>query len=151
MAFGGVSVPPEGEMSAAVTFNIPDAAVAKVDAYPDGGVIFIRGDSGSNAYLVRRGLVEIREAGRALETVRPGELFGEMALIDEGPRSASAVAVGPTEVAIIDRDAFHRLVRSDPDFALGVMHEMARRLRAMNAQQRPSEELPIVQRPRRSA
>lgn len=138
-------------MSAAITFSIPEEAAGRVVSYPDGGVVFIRGDVGNDAYIVKSGLVEIREAGRALETVRPGELFGELALVDEGPRSASAVAVGPTEAAVIDRETFHRLVRNDPDFALAVMHEMARRLRAMNAMQRPMEGLPVVHRPRHLA
>lgn len=138
-------------MSPAITFSIPRDVPEKVVKYPDGGVVFIRGDAGDNAYVVKTGQVEIREAGRALETIQPGELFGEMALIDEGPRSASAVAVGPTEVAVVDRDTFHRLVRNDPDFAIGVMREMARRLRVMNGLQRPQEDLPVMHKPRRSA
>jgi CRP-like cAMP-binding protein len=138
-------------MSAAILFSIPDDAVTKIDSYPDGGVIFIRGDAGDRAYIVRKGLVEIREGGRAIESITVGQLFGEMALIDQGPRSASAVAVGPTDVAVIDREAFIRLVRHDPDFALNVMTEIVRRLRAVNAQQRPVEDLPVVQRPRRRA
>ena len=136
-------------MNAAVSFSIPDDAT--IESLPDGGVIFIRGDKGDRAFIARKGLVEIREGGRAIEQITAGELFGEMALIDRGPRSASAVAVGPTEVAVIDRDTFVRLVRQDPDFALNVMQEMVRRLRAMNAMQRPVEDLPVVQRPRRQA
>ena len=67
-------------------------------------------------------------------------------MIDGGPRSASAVAVGPTEVHAIDRATFDRLVRDDPKFAMAIMREMARRLRLMNAQQRPSTDLPLAPR-----
>jgi CRP-like cAMP-binding protein len=120
-------------------------------AFPHGAVIFIRGDSGDTAYRVVQGAVEIREGGRALETIMPGGIFGEMAIIDNGTRSASAVAVGETVVEVIDRDAFHRLIRDEPGFAVHVMREMARRLRVVNALQRPPESLPLSPMPKRSA
>ena len=55
-----------------------------------------------------------------------------MALIDGAPRSATAVANEACELVRIDRDAFRQLVRQNPDFALEVMHVMAKRLRQMN-------------------
>jgi CRP/FNR family cyclic AMP-dependent transcriptional regulator len=68
-----------------------------------------------------------------LESVGPNGIFGEMALIDGSPRSATAVAAEPTEVAPIDRAAFAHLVRQNPDFALQVLRLLAARLRQMNA------------------
>src|SRR5262245_43827542 len=112
--------------------------------FPDGGVVFIKGDQGNAAYLIRRGKVEIRESGRVLETMARGEIFGEMALIDSAPRSASAVAVGPTELSLIDKPMFLNLIREDPDFALSVMRLMSRRLRATLAAEKASEERPAV-------
>jgi len=112
--------------------------------FPEGGVVFIKGDRGNVAYMVRRGKVEIRHAGRVVESMTRGEVFGEMALIDAEPRSASAVAVGPTELAVIDKDAFHRLIREDPDFAIYVMRLLSRRLRATLAAERAAEELVTV-------
>jgi len=112
--------------------------------FPDGGVVFIKGDRGHSAYIVRSGKVEIREAGRVVEAMAEGEVFGEMALIDSEPRSASAVAVGPTELAVIDKAAFHKLVRDDPDFALAVMRLMSRRLRATLAAEKGIEERTTV-------
>ena len=56
------------------------AAGGKPQGYPDGGIIFIKGDRGECAYAVQSGRVEIREAGRVIEALEPGELFGEMAL-----------------------------------------------------------------------
>lgn len=117
--------------------------------FPNGGVIFIKGDRGACAYVVKEGRVEIRDSGRVVETMDTGEMFGEMALVDAEPRSASAVAVSPVELVAIDRPTFDDLVREVPDFALTVMRLMARRLRAMNAAQPPPESFPIA--PARSA
>ncbi len=124
---------------------VADAGVA-TRVYPHGGVVFVKDDEADCAYVVKSGRVEIRETGRALERVRPGEIFGEVGMIDGGPRSASAVAVGPTEVHAIDRATFDRLVRDDPKFTMAIMREMARRLRLTNAQQRPSTDLPLAPR-----
>jgi CRP-like cAMP-binding protein len=113
-------------------------------SFADGGVVFIKGDAGDCAYVVTSGRVEIREGGRVLEIMEPGELFGEMALIDSEPRSASAVAVGRTELVVIDRQVFDRLVREEEDFAVSVMRLMSRRLRAALAAARPpAEDMPM--------
>jgi CRP/FNR family transcriptional regulator, cyclic AMP receptor protein len=105
----------------------------RIVSFAEGGVVFIKGDPGDNAYVVASGLIEIRESGRVIERMGPGELFGEMAVIDSEPRSASAVAVGNTELVVIDRAEFERRLRDEPDFAINVMRLMARRLRATMA------------------
>jgi CRP-like cAMP-binding protein len=113
-------------------------------SFADGGVVFIKGDTGDHAYVVASGRVEIRESGRVLEVMETGELFGEMALIDSEPRSASAVAVERTELVVIDRQAFDRLLREEQDFAVSVMRLMSRRLRAaMAATRNPVEDMPM--------
>jgi CRP-like cAMP-binding protein len=108
--------------------------------FADGKVIFLKGAGGDHAYVVKSGKVEIREGGRALECVAPGGLFGEMAMIDAGPRSASAVAVGQTDLIVLDRPTFDALVRDVPDFARNVMRLMAKRLRATTADHAPVED-----------
>jgi CRP/FNR family transcriptional regulator, cyclic AMP receptor protein len=127
------------------------AADVAVTSYPHGGVIFVKDDDPGHAYVVKSGRVEIREAGRLLEGIEPGEIFGEVGMIDRGPRSASAVAVGPTDLYVIDRPTFDSLVRDNPVFAAAIMRDMARRLRATNQRYRPSNPLPIVSPPSRSA
>jgi len=87
------------------------AADVAVTSYPHGGVIFVKDDAPGHAYVVKSGRVEIREAGRVLERIEPGEIFGEVGMIDRGPRSASAVAVGSTDLYVVDRATFDRLVR----------------------------------------
>lgn len=126
-------------------------ADGEVVDFPDGRVVFIRGDEGDRAYVVESGRVDIREGGRVIETMEEGEMFGEMALIDGEPRSASAVAVGPTRLIAIDRAMFHKLVRDNPDFALDVMRLMSRRLRAKLAVEPRPEITPMPVAPRASA
>lgn len=116
---------------------------AKRVAFADGGVIFIKGDPGDSAYVLVSGRVEIRSGGHVIETMEPGEMFGEMALIDFEPRSASAVAVGRCELIMIDQSVFERLLREE-GFALKVMRLMSRRLRTTLASQRAVPgELPV--------
>lgn len=94
--------------------------------------IFVQDDDGDCMYVVRSGAVGIVASGAVLETVGPNGIFGEMALMDRGPRSATAIAREPTEVAVIDEGAFLYLVEKNPGFALDLMRRMAKRLRRMN-------------------
>lgn len=97
-----------------------------------GEKIFLEDDDGACMYVVRSGTVEIVTFGTILEVIGPNGVFGEMALIDDGPRSAAALAREPVEVAVIDKTAFVALVREDLDFALNIMGLLARRIRRMN-------------------
>lgn len=94
--------------------------------------IFTQDDDGNCMYVVRSGTVAILSGGAVLETIGPDATFGEMALIDGSPRSATAVAREPTEVAVIDERAFLYLVERNPTFALELLRRLARRLRRMN-------------------
>jgi CRP-like cAMP-binding protein len=104
--------------------NAPDA-----QAYAAGAVVFEAGDPAACMYVVRRGEVEIRLRGQTVETVREGGLVGEIALVDDGPRSATVVAAADSELIPIDRRRFLFLVERTPYFALEVMRTMAARLR----------------------
>ena len=84
-------------------------------------------------YVLLEGDIDISLGDYVLETVRPGALIGEMALIDDSPRTASAVAKTPCRLAQIDRRRFHFLVQQTPHFATHVMKTLADRLRHMNA------------------
>jgi len=91
--------------------------------------IFLEDDAGGCMYVVRSGKVDVITFGSVLETVGPGGMFGEMALIDDGPRSAAALACEATEVATIDKAMFVQLVREEPEFALRVMRLLTERIR----------------------
>jgi CRP/FNR family transcriptional regulator, cyclic AMP receptor protein len=99
---------------------------------PAGEKVFLKDEAGGVMYLVRSGLVDILVFGSVLETVGAEGIFGEMSLIDDAPRNAAALVVSNTEVAILDRATFLRLVEDEPEFALYVMQVLAQRLRRLN-------------------
>jgi CRP/FNR family transcriptional regulator, cyclic AMP receptor protein len=97
-----------------------------------GDVIFAAGQAGDRMYIVRSGSVELRVGDTVLETVVPGGVFGELALIDPAPRSATAVAGFDCSLAAVGVQQFHGLVQKVPNLALEVMKVMARRIRRTN-------------------
>ena len=103
-----------------------------VEYRPKGDVVFEEGEPATAMYIVRRGQVTIRLGNLTLETVGEGGFLGEMALIEDRTRSATAVVTEDCELVPIDERRFLFLVGETPFFALAVMRTMARRLRAMN-------------------
>jgi CRP/FNR family transcriptional regulator, cyclic AMP receptor protein len=101
--------------------------------YVDGITIHRRGDEGGCAYIVKRGQVELRQKGHPVDTLGPGDIFGEVSVISDAPRLETAVAVGAVELLPIDRSLFDVLMRDDEDFAGTVMRLLVRRLSATAA------------------
>ena len=101
-------------------------------AFGPGETIFLEGDEGRLMYVVLEGSVKLSVTGRAVETVGRGGAFGEMALIDSAPRSATAIAAAACRLAPISKERFNALVKADPAFALEIMAIMAARLRRMD-------------------
>jgi CRP/FNR family cyclic AMP-dependent transcriptional regulator len=98
-----------------------------------GEAIFRTYDMGSEMYVVLEGEVELTIGAKALEILGPGEPFGEMALIDQAPRTATAIAKTPCTLAVLSEKRFLFMVQQTPQFALQIMKVMADRLRKMNA------------------
>ena len=98
-----------------------------------GDFLFREGEKGDKMYVLLEGEIDIFLGDFVLETARPGTLIGEMALIDDSPRTATAMAKTPCRLAEIDRRRFHFLVQQTPHFATHVMKTLADRLRHMNA------------------
>jgi len=97
-----------------------------------GEFLFKEGDKRDVMYVLLEGEMDIRLGEYVVETAVPGALIGEMALIDDSPRAANAVAKTPCRLAKIDKRRFHFLVQQHPQFATHVMKELADRLRHMN-------------------
>jgi len=97
-----------------------------------GRELFKKGDPGHDLYVVKSGEIQIVDGNHVLETVSTGGIIGEMALVDGGPRSATARAVTESVVIPIDERRFLFLVQQTPFFAIRMMRLMSRRLRAMN-------------------
>src|SRR5258708_482932 len=98
-----------------------------------GETIFQTYDMAAARYVVLDDEVEFRIGANVVETLGPGEPFGEMALIDQAPRVATALAKTPCKLAVISEKRFLFMVQQTPHFALQIMKVMADRLRKMNA------------------
>ena len=116
---------------------MPEPAIAKLvegrsaerRTFDAGEPVFFEHQPGAEMYVVLSGRVDVLTYGKVLESVGPGGIIGEMALIDDGPRSAAAIAAEKSTVAVIPRALFLELVKDEPEFALSVMRILAARLR----------------------
>lgn len=105
---------------------------AHFDSFASGETIFTEGSEGDLMYVVVDGSVKLSVTGRSVEKVGRGGVFGEMALIGDAPRSATAIAIADCKLVAITRERFNTLVRERPEFALEIMVVMANRLRSMD-------------------
>jgi CRP-like cAMP-binding protein len=103
-------------------------------SYAPGEVIFKEGDKADKMYVVLSGELEVHLQDMVIDTIGAGSTFGEMALIDGSPRSATVIAKTRSEVAAIDEKTFIFLVDEMPYFALSTMRNLVDRLRRMNEQ-----------------
>ena len=97
---------------------------------PAGSVVFEAGDTGDEMYGVVEGEIELRVHDKVVRTLGVDDIFGEMALVDASPRSATVVASVDSKLAVIDQHRFLFLVQETPMFALQAMSAMAARTRA---------------------
>lgn len=110
---------------------IANAAVEQ--SYQPGQLIMRQGDTGAGAFIIRTGRVEIVQERDGKETsvatLGPGDVVGEMALLDEFPRSASVRAVEPVTALGIQRWHFKGILESHPQLALALLPILTRRIR----------------------
>ncbi|MDL2228662.1 Crp/Fnr family transcriptional regulator [Treponema sp. OttesenSCG-928-L16] len=110
-----------------------------VKTFEKGEIIFREGDLGDRMYILQHGMIDLKkkvEKGEVvLKTIsKPSEFFGEMALIDGRPRSASAVAAAPSKVIAIDGISFEKMILENGKFALKVIKVLSERIRRSNKQ-----------------
>jgi CRP/FNR family cyclic AMP-dependent transcriptional regulator len=110
------------------------AELTRERTYPKGSVILVQGDPGDSLYVLRQGrakVVLIGEDGREviLGVLEPGAHFGELALIDDQPRSAHVIAMEDSQLLILRREDFRRRVEANPSVAWALLTELSRRLR----------------------
>ncbi len=102
-----------------------------------GEVIFSAGDAGDGFYVVETGEVRIsavvgQNEPRTLAMIGAGDFFGEMAVVDDAPRSASAIAETATRAFFLSRETLLRLLEERPHLALNIVREFSIRMRALN-------------------
>src|SRR5690349_18411600 len=110
------------------------AEAARERNYPRNSVILFEDDPGDALYVVATGQVKvvlIGEDGREviLSVLHEGNFFGEMALIDDEPRSAHVIAMADSNLLVLRREDFQRRMQESPNIALGLLRELSRRLR----------------------
>jgi len=110
------------------------ADLTRERAYPKGSVILFQDDPGDSLFVLRAGRVKvvlIGEDGREviLGVLEPGAHFGELALIDDQPRSAHVIAMDDSQLLILRREDFRRRVEANPTVAWALLTELSRRLR----------------------
>jgi len=113
------------------------AARFRETRFAKGAMLFARGDPGTHLYIVSEGQVRLAvgtDEGRELsfQIVGPGDLFGEIAVLDGQPRSAEAVALVPTIVYTLERKDFQRLRSTRPDISDAVISFLCQRLRSVS-------------------
>jgi CRP/FNR family transcriptional regulator, cyclic AMP receptor protein len=101
--------------------------------YERNKIIMVAGQTGAFMYIVLEGRVAISIRGAVVERVGPGGAFGEMALVDQSPRSANAAAETDCSLLAINRNVFLNLVKSNPGFGISLLSAMAERLRTIGA------------------
>lgn len=101
--------------------------------YAEGERVFTEGDPGNEMYYVEQGRVEIRhrvgDKDEVLARLQPGQFFGEMAIFDADPRSATAIAARASRLVCYTRDEFEAAIREDPELASFLIEDLCTRLR----------------------
>jgi len=110
---------------------LPRAAIVR---YQAGASVMKEGQAGIYMYILKSGRVFIHIKDKVLEGVSPGGIFGEMALVDQSPRIASATADVYSELLAVDRASLMEAVKAQPAFAMVMLRAVVDRLRHMNAQ-----------------
>ncbi len=116
--------------------DIQEVAAELTVTVPAGEYIFREGDPGAEMYIIQSGTVEIvassGEGERRLATLGEGDFFGEMAILEDLPRTASARAAEECVLLRIDRGTFDQLIRHNPEISIRMLRKLCHRLRLAN-------------------
>lgn len=104
---------------------------------PQGKIIFSEGEQGEELFVIIEGEVEISkrtslETSKTLIILKAGDIFGEMAVIERKPRSATAIASKPCKLLAMDESLFFKMIEGNPDFAAKMVRMLSERIRRSN-------------------
>jgi len=106
--------------------------------FPLGAVLFREGDTGKEMYVIQSGRIaiskKVRDVEKVLATLGPGEFFGEMAIISNKPRTATATVAEAAKCLVIDPKTFEAMVRGNAEIAIRMIKKLADRLQEADAQ-----------------
>jgi CRP-like cAMP-binding protein len=98
---------------------------------PAGKVLMRQGDTGVDMMIIVSGSVSVERDGNRLNTLGPGDFFGEIALLDGGPRTATVTSEEPTRLLVITHRDFHSMMDEFPEVADQVLNALANRVRRL--------------------
>jgi CRP/FNR family transcriptional regulator, cyclic AMP receptor protein len=104
---------------------------------PAGRVLTEEGQSGGEFFIILSGNAEVRQGGKVIDEMTTGDHFGEIALLDNGPRTATVVAKTPMRTLVLSPSQFQDVLRQDAEMAVILLHSVTRRLR--NTAQLPKD------------
>ena len=110
------------------------AKILTVREYHDGDEIITQGNGGQGLFIISKGtakVIRLQPDGEAVEVNRfvPNDFFGELALLDDGVRTASVIATSELQCLILTRLDFQGILRGDPEMSIVIMRELAKRFR----------------------
>ena len=110
------------------------AKILTVREYHDGDEIITQGNGGQGLFIISKGtakVIRLQPDGEAVEVNRfvPNDFFGELALLDDGVRTASVIATSEMQCLILTRLDFQGILRGDPEMSIVIMRELAKRFR----------------------
>lgn len=106
--------------------------------FPANTVLFYEGEPGNEMYVIQRGHVQLTRRARGTDmpvaVLPPGEFFGEMAIINRRPRTATAVTLDEAHLLVLDASTFEAMVRGNAEIAIRIMNKLAERLQQVTEQ-----------------
>lgn len=105
------------------------AGISKIVEHDSGRVIAKEGNTGAAFHVIVEGETKVQVGGRTRRRLGPGAFFGEIALLDGGPRSATVIAETPVRTLSVPVFSFRSLLRADPSLAMKLLEEVCRRMR----------------------
>lgn len=105
------------------------AALLREEEYEAGAPVLRKGELGTSMYIVAQGRLNAHDGARTLNELPERSVFGEMAMLDPEPRSASVTALDDSLLLRLDTGPFYELMADRGEVALGIIHLLARRLR----------------------
>lgn len=98
----------------------------------DGTVVIDQGQFGHEAFVILEGSVIVKRNARKVATLGPGEVVGELALLDHGPRTATAICDGDCSLFVIEQRHFRGVIEHHPSVAMKLLTELAERIRELD-------------------